>query len=334
MNFEGNSGPTDQMHCASYLRSASDMAGQASLVDQELQCRKFAEAHGWIIPDDYVYHDANTSGTSLAGRYGLNSLISDAEKRPGPFQMVLTEDTSRLGRNLKDVLDIVNALAHHNVHFYFINQKLDSRDEHFRMMLNLSGTLDEQYIARFSEKVRRGQMGRVLSGLASGGRCLGYQSVPLETLPTKGSKERVTVLGTGLEVFDSEAETIRRIYKMYAGGLSVRKIVNVLNAEKVPATQKPQAGNGSGSWNRNLVSRVLQNERYIGTVVWNRTKRHRNPRTWRIERWRKSNCEHLRVPTPHLRIVTDELWNRVQDRLKRVNGRVKGYRLGGLKPCP
>jgi hypothetical protein len=140
------------------------------------------------------------------------------------------------------------------------------------------------------------------------------------------------VLGTRLEVFEPEAETIRRIYDMYAGGLSVHKIVNVLNAENVPAAQKPQAGNRSGSWNRTLVSRVLQNERYIGTVVWNRTKRHRNCSTGRIELWRTPDCDHLRVATPHLRIVNDEMWNRVQDRRKSVGERTKVDRLGDLEP--
>jgi hypothetical protein len=54
MNFEGNIGPTDQMHCASYLRCASDMAGQTSLAEQERQCRTAA---------DYVRRDAGKSRT-------------------------------------------------------------------------------------------------------------------------------------------------------------------------------------------------------------------------------------------------------------------------------
>jgi DNA invertase Pin-like site-specific DNA recombinase len=174
MNFERKDGEPDMMRCASYLRIGSDMARQSSLEDQKQHCRKFAEDHGWIVPDAYVYTDAGKSGTSPAGRDGLNSLIIAAQSQPSPFRMVLIEETSRLARNLRVVLDIVSELALHGVHVYFMNQNLDSRDDHFRMMLTVSEIVDEQYIAGLSEKVRRGQMGRVISGFTSGGRCFGY----------------------------------------------------------------------------------------------------------------------------------------------------------------
>jgi site-specific DNA recombinase len=86
---------------------------------------------------------------------------------------LLVEEMSRLARNDKDVLEIVNALALYCVDVYFIDQSLDSRNDHFRMMLTLSEMFDKQYLGRLSDKVRRGQMGRVISGLTSGGCCFG-----------------------------------------------------------------------------------------------------------------------------------------------------------------
>ncbi len=118
------------------------------------------------------------SGTSPTGRDGLNSLIIAAKKQPSPFRMVLIEETSRLARNLRVVLDIVSELALHGVHVHFINQKPDTRDDNFRMMLTVFEMVNEQYIAGLSEKVWRGQMGRVISGFTSGGRYFGYRSVP------------------------------------------------------------------------------------------------------------------------------------------------------------
>ncbi|MDT7818294.1 MAG: Resolvase, terminal domain, partial [Acidobacteriaceae bacterium] len=67
MNLERKDGEPDQMRCASYLRIASDMAGQVALEDQEQHCRRFAEERGWIVPDEYVYTDAGKSGISAAG---------------------------------------------------------------------------------------------------------------------------------------------------------------------------------------------------------------------------------------------------------------------------
>ena len=173
MNFERQDGEPDQIRCASYLRIASDMTRQAALEDQKQHCRRFAEEHGWIAPDEYVYTDAGKSGTSPAGRDGLNSLIIAAKKQPSPFRMLLVEETSRLARNSGDVLDIVNTLALHGVHVYFINQKLDSRDDHFRMMFEVHRMINEQYIGQFSDKVRRGQRRRILSGRTLGRPCFG-----------------------------------------------------------------------------------------------------------------------------------------------------------------
>jgi len=313
MNFERKEGEPDQMRCASYLRYASDMARQASLEDQKQNCRKFAEERGWIVPDEYVYTDAGKSGISPVGRDGLNSLIVAAKRQPTPFRMLLVEETSRLARNPMDVLDIVDALALHGVHVYFINQNLDSRHDYFRTMLMLPKILEEQYLARLSEKVRRGQMGRVMSGLTSGGRYFGYRSVPVEAAPSDDAKGRVAVLGTRLEIVDTEAETVRRIYEMFASGVTVTEMAKTLNAEHVTVAK---IGKLNPPWNRTRIRRILRQERYVGTLVWNQMKRVTNPSTGRVQLHANPPADVLRVSAPQLRIVTDELWSRVQTRLQ------------------
>jgi site-specific DNA recombinase len=317
MNLERKDGEPDKMRCASYLRYASDMARQTSLEDQKQHCRRFAEEHGWLAPDQHVYTDAGKPGTSLAGRDGLHSLIIAAQSQPSPFRMVLVEDKSRLARNPRDVLDIVDALALHGVHVYFINQLLDSRDDHTRMILMLPEMVKEQYIAGLSEKVRRGQMGRVISGLTPGGRCFGYRSVPVEATPSDDAKGRGEVLGTRLEIVDTEAETVRRIYEMFASGVAVPEMVKTLNAEQVAVAK---IGKLNSPWTQTRIRHILRQERHVGTVAWNRTKRVRNPRTGRVELHANPPADVLRVSAPQLRIVTDELWNRVQARLRAGQG--------------
>lgn len=56
-----------------------------------------------------------------------------------------------------------------------------------------------------------------------------------------------------------EAEIIRRIYREYAEGFSYKKIAEQLTAESVCyLPEKPV-------WNKNMVARILQNERYDGS---------------------------------------------------------------------
>jgi len=306
-----NSLPTVQ--CAIYTRSATFEARSDTHANQERICRAAAkQLPGWIVLDHHIYSE-QTSG--FGTRPGLNSLINNAKSSPRPFECVLVADADRLGRNLVDVTRILDALHYHGVYVYFAGSGLDSRLADFRLMLTVYTKIDEQYIACLARKVRRGQEARVMNGFTSGGRCFGYRSVRVETPSGEDAMGRATAVDTRLEIIESEAETIRRVYEMFADGVSVPAIAKTLNAETVATARKLANGNLTSAWNCTLIHRILRNERYIGTVVWNRTKRHRNPSTGRVELRPKPLEEVRRVATPHLRIVSDGLWNRVKARL-------------------
>jgi site-specific DNA recombinase len=53
-------------------------------------------------------------------------------------------------------------------------------------------------------------------------------------------------------------------------------------------------------------------------VVWNRTRKIRNPRTGRRLQRLRPESEWKIQQAPHLRIVTEELWQEVQARLSSV----------------
>src|SRR5258705_3434399 len=119
------------VRAAMYTRYSSDMQRPASIEDQTRNCNEGAETKGWTVLQEFVRPDREQSGAALEGRNGLSSLIADAKKRPRPFDCILIDDTSRLGRNLSDVLRISDILKHHGVFLYFVSQKLDSRDANF-----------------------------------------------------------------------------------------------------------------------------------------------------------------------------------------------------------
>jgi len=136
--------------------------------------------------------------------------------------------------------------------------------------------------------------------------------------------------GTTWKVIESGARTINRICEMYSDGVSVHQIVLKLAEEQVPAARRPRIGNLDTSWNHNLVQRILPNERYIGVYVWTKTHQRIDHDTGRTIIDRKTSDQHKRVEIPDLRIVSDELWARVQARHKIVDERVKRHRPGGI----
>lgn len=156
MSNSPSSLPQQSIRAAIYARYSSDMQRPTSIEDQNRNCIKFAEASGFAVLNDYMKSDSAQSGAALALRPGLNCLIPEAKKTPRPFDVVLIDDTSRLGRCLSDVLRVSDILKHHGVFLYFVSQKLDSRDPNFRQLLIMHGMMDEQYLVGLADKVHRG----------------------------------------------------------------------------------------------------------------------------------------------------------------------------------
>lgn len=89
------------------------------------------------------------------------------------------------------------------------------------------------------------------------------------------------------KIVEKEAVAVRKIFEMYADGESVASITNYLNDLGYRTTK----GN---KFNKNSLHRMLSNKRYIGTYVY----------------------KGVETPNKVPRIVSDELFYKVQDRLK------------------
>ena len=293
--------------CAIYSRFSSDLQRDSSIEDQVRKCREYAERKGWSILEEFVVADRAMSGAAVAGRRMLQCLVSIAKSKPAPFDCVLVEDSSRLGRDLADTLQTTKLLNFHEVSVVSVTQGIDTTENNSRSLLTLHGLMDEQYLSALREKVHRGQEGRLLHGLHPGGKCYGYRNIPIEDPTKKGKYGRPAVSGVRLEIIPEEAAAIRRIFRMSAGGMGFETITKRLNEKRVPTRH--------GVWNKYTVRSMLYNERYRGVVVWNRTRKTINPETGRKVNRPRPRAEWRRQEIPKLRIVPEELWKAVHGRL-------------------
>ena len=78
--------------------------------------------------------------------------------------------------------------------------------------------MDSLYVKELAKKTHRGMEGKLLRGLHTGGSCFGY-----ETVQADGGKR--------LRVNDAEADLVRRIFEMSAGGAALKTIAKTLNAQ-------------------------------------------------------------------------------------------------------
>jgi site-specific DNA recombinase len=117
-----------------------------------------------------------------------------------------------------------------------------------------------------------------------------------------------------MEIEPKEAAVILRVFTSYADGMPLTKIVQVLNEENVPGAIRSAKG-----WSAATISRILDNEKYAGRWIWNRTESRRDPRTGRRRRFEKPESVWVVHEDEQLRIVPGPLWETVRKRRKEMH---------------
>jgi DNA invertase Pin-like site-specific DNA recombinase len=322
-----------KIRCAIYTRYSSDLQRPTSSEDQIRNCRAAAKDKGWDVLDEYVRSDEEVSGRTLVGRDGLADLMRRAEQNPKPFDCILIDDTSRLGRYLPDVLKESDTLLYHGVFIYFVTDRLDTRDEGSRIIHMVKGYGDERYSKDLAKKVHRGQEGCIRKGYTAGGTCYGYKNKYL-TDPTVKERGQYRVVGVEQEIVPEQAAVVMRIMEMRGAGLSFSQIGKTLNAERVAAPRRKYKGKIQEVWVPSSIKEITKNELYRGVRVWNRTEKLLHPIRGKKAKRVRPQLEWIRVGVPGLRIVSDELWDRVQQVNQRMKDLIYGRRQGGFNRTP
>lgn len=117
---------------------------------------------------------------------------------------------------------------------------------------------------------------------------------------------------------DTHARNWRTIFRRYADGSSPEQIAKRLNREKIrgPAGGPWSPSTINGNWQRG--TGILNNELYIGRIVWNRMRYVRDPDTGKRVSRANPESEWITSEAPHLRIVPDDLWEAVKRRQKQI----------------
>ncbi len=299
------------LRCAAYARFSSEKQNSVSIDDQLRKCREYAARQGWHFLEDSIYCDEALSGAG-ADRPGLCALLDSARAKPPDFDVILVDDTSRLSRNQGDAFHIFQDLKFVGVRVVAVSQGIDTEHEQAQVLMTVHGLVDSLYLEELAKKTHRALEGLALRGCSTGGRCFGYKTVFEKS-------------GTLLEVNESEAVVVRRIFEMSAAGQSLKTIARTLNAEGVKPP-RPRARKRYATWCPSAIREMLRRELYIGRVVWNRSRFIKTPGTnKRVRRLRPPN-EWVTVERPELRIVPDGLWLRVQRRQTWLKAR---YASGG-----
>ena len=296
---------TMTLRCALYARYSSDQQRPASIEDQSRVCREHAEREGWKLAG--AYRDAAASGASVSLRPGVQALLEDA--RRGVFEIVVAEALDPVSRDQADV-----ALLYMHLRFAGVMIVTLSEGEISKLHVGLKGTMNALFLKDLAAKTHRGFRGRVEAGKSGGGICYSYDAVKLHDdadEPMRGERR----------INEAEAEIVRRIFREFAAGTSPRAIARRLNEESIPGAKDRLRSDSVLRGHAKRGTGLLNNELYIGRLVWNRQRFMKNPDTGkRVARINPAE-EWIVTEVPELRIVDDELWQAAKARQGEISDR-------------
>lgn len=272
-----------------------EVAQDGKVANQRFALLAYARRHRMSIIKEYI--DPGKSGVSAKRRKGLLALIHDVTSSEGvDFEAVLVYDVTRWGR-FQDPDESAHyefICRHSGVKIIYVAEQFANDDSLADLILKtLSRARAAEDSRVLSEKVFAGQSRLVKRGFKQGGPA-GY-GLRRASIEPSGKVRRELKAGerkcalTDHVVFvpgpEHEVAVIRRIFDWYVyGDKGDAEIARALNEAGIPSEW-------GRPWTPPIIANILTHEKYIGTVVYNRTTQKmqapptRNPRgKWIVKR--------------------------------------------------
>ena len=300
-----------KIRAAIYARFSSENQRPESIEDQVFMCRKAVNERAFVVLDEHVYTDEAESGASWT-RPGLDRLCESA--RNHRFDVVVIDDLSRLARDSYLMTRLLLDFQYEGIRVVSVADGVDTADPHSKLLAQLHGIFNEQYLQGLRDKTMRGLIGQKQRGLILAEAGFGYRSYSVGAVRyDKAGRARPE--GHKARIDPDEAAVVLRIFEEYAAGESVSGIVRRLNREAVPGRYRSSKG-----WSTGSVTRILDQEKFIGVWTWNKGGKRRDPRTGRQCSYEKPESEWIVFHDESLRIVPQALWERVRARRATARG--------------
>ncbi len=312
------------MRCAIYARYSTDRQTESSIRDQVHAAATYAKAQGWVVVTTHT--DSEQSGsTPVALRPGGKAMLADVMAKR--FDILLVEDLSRLSRQVAESESLIHRLESRGIRIVGMSDAYDTKSKGRKVMRIARGMINELYIDDVRDKTHRGMVGNMSRGMSAGGRTYGYKSLK-------------TAIGYQLVVDQEEAAHVRWVFEQIAEGHSPRWAAHKLNEQGIPSARGSTWAISAivGSSAKGLG--MLNNQLYVGRHIWNRSNWVKDPDTGKRRRVDRPEQEWIIRTDESLRIVDQELWERVQTRILAnrkpgagAKGGVHRTLFGGLIRC-
>lgn len=277
--------PTDAPRAAlTYRVSTKGQVDHDDIPLQKIECRKFAQNHGWRVVAEEAEKGISGSKVSASKRDVIQKLREEAEKKN--FDILLVYMFDRLGRIDSETPFVLEWFVNHGVQMWSTHEGQQRIENHADKLMNYirfwqaAGESDKTSM-RTRDRLRQ----IVSSGHYTGGFVpYGYRIVE------KGRVNKREQAVKDLEINEDEAVWVREIFERAANeGASGYYLAKVLNERGLRTRQ-------GAKFQANNVLRIIRHEGYTGYII---TKSARS--------------EYI----PELQIVDKELFQRANEMVSR-----------------
>jgi DNA invertase Pin-like site-specific DNA recombinase len=195
-----------------------------------------------------IYTD-QASGRNNLKMHDFQRMMEDC--RAGKIDLIITKSISRLGRNTLQFLNACEELKSLNVDVLFEVEKLYLHNPKAVRLLTIYASVYQNESEVKSAYTRWGIRTRYANGTSA-----------TANLPCYGYRRDVN---GELVIEPAEAVVVRMIYDLRNQGLSLREIAHELKERTIPSPS------GKATWGVETVRRILQNEKYKGHVLLQKT---------------------------------------------------------------
>lgn len=238
-----------KLRVAAYCRVSTDTDEQAGSYEAQVEhyTNLIKGNKDWELAG--IYADDGISGTNTKKRDEFVRMIDDCME--GKIDKVITKSISRFARNTIDCLKYVRKLKEKNIAIYFEKENIDTLETSGELLITIMASLAQQESESLSQNVKLGIQFRYQEGKVqvNHNRFMGY---------TKDKEGK-------LIIDEEEAKVVRRIFREYLEGYSLRDIANGLQRDGI------KTGAGNDRWLLSTVQGMLKNEKYMGDALLQKT---------------------------------------------------------------
>ena len=240
-----------QLRVAAYCRVSTMEEDQANSyeVQKEYYTDKIMSNSAWTMAG--IFADKGITGTSAKKREDFMRMIRHCRQKK--IDVILTKSVSRFSRNTVDCLYYIRALKQLGVAVIFEKENINSLEEDSELRITLSGAFAQSESESISANVTWG-MRRAMEA--------GKVRIQYKTLYgyRKGEDGKPVIA-------PEQAETVRWLYDRYLAGASLRVLKEELEQQGIKCYAD------TPGWSISHIRGILQNEKYCGDVLMQKTFR-------------------------------------------------------------